>query len=253
MTSGETSAGRVRLLLVDDEPSIALGLAAYLKGEGFAVETAETLAAAQVALARSSPALVLLDWNLPDGHGSDLLRAWRGAGVVQPVILLTARAELVDKVVGLELGANDYVTKPFAPRELLARIKVQLRQAGAAAHATVAPPREMRTLGRVRLDLEARRAFDGEVEVVVTRLEFDLLRQLVESVGKVMTRDELLNRVWGYEAFPTTRTVDTHVLQLRQKFPSLTLETVRGIGYRLVAGELAPAALVAGTPAAVRG
>jgi DNA-binding response OmpR family regulator len=226
---------KVQLLLVDDEPSIATGLAAYLTSEGFAVETAASLAAAQAAVARGGPALVLLDWNLPDGAGSDLLRAWRAAGVTLPVILLTARGELIDKVVGLELGANDYVTKPFAPRELLARIKVQLRQAAPTGAAVVAP-RDERALGRVRLDLDARRAFDGETEVVVTRLEFDLLRSLVESVGKVMTRDELLNRVWGYDAFPTTRTVDTHVLQLRQKFPSLVLETVRGVGYRLVAG-----------------
>lgn len=218
------------LLIVDDEAEIREPLAAYLKAEGFVAVTASDGATARTQLTAHDPALVILDWMLPDGHGTDILRGWRQEGRTVPVILLTAKADLVDKVVGLELGANDYVTKPFEPRELLARVKAHLR---ASAPAAAAPAPQSLAFGKVALDLRARTvALDGKT-VEMTKLEYELLKLFVENVGRVFSRDELLNRVWGYESYPTTRTVDTHVLQLRQKLPGVAFETVRGIGYRL--------------------
>jgi DNA-binding response OmpR family regulator len=142
------------------------------------------------------------------------------------VLMLTARAEVVDRIVGLESGANDYLTKPFEPRELVARIRVQARER-AARH-----PTKLQS-GGVELDLETRTcSFQGRL-VVLARMEFNLLETFLRAPGKVFTREELLNQVWGFDAFPTTRTVDTHVLQLRQKLDAELIETVRGVGYRL--------------------
>lgn len=214
------------ILLVEDEASVAEPLGALLRSEGYAVEVAPTAAAATRAIA-GDPDLVLLDWMLPDGQGIDLLRRWRGEGRTLPVIVLTARSELLDKVLGLELGADDYVTKPFEPRELLARIRARLRRRDEPA------PPLLRHLG-LELDPSTRIArFEGQ-ELELTRLEHDLLALFLRSPGRVFTRDEILNQVWGYERFPTTRTVDTHVLQLRQKTRPELIESVRGVGYRLV-------------------
>lgn len=216
-----------RLLLVEDEPGIHEPLTRFLRGEGFDVTVATTAAAARASFV-SHPDLVILDWMLPDGQGQDLLTAWRAAEDTTPIIMLTARAELIDKVLGLELGADDYVTKPFEPRELLARIKARLR-------ASEASPAQRKVLAHAGVeidDLERRVRFHGAV-IEMTKMEYDLLKIFVENAGKVFSRDELLNVVWGFDAYPTTRTVDTHVLQLRQKLAPELLETVRGIGYRM--------------------
>ena len=217
-----------RLLLVEDDRTIATSLAEILAREGHACDVAETLASARLAMSRH-PELVILDWMLPDGQGIDLLREWREAGNTTPVIVLTARTDVVDRVLGLELGADDYVTKPFEVRELIARIRARLRR-HAPDPVAAAPLR----CGDLELCPETRDVrLDGR-PVHLARMEFDLLHLFVRSPNRVFTRDEILNRVWGYDAFPTTRTVDTHVLQLRNKPRADLIETVRGVGYRLV-------------------
>jgi len=220
-----------RILIVDDEPEMVRGLEDNLRFEGY-----QTLAATNgkegLALAlREAPDLVVLDIMMPELSGWDVLRALRQRGVDVPVILLTARGEEVDRVLGLELGADDYVTKPFSLREFLARVRAVLRRPGPRQKS------EALACGDVRLHLRARQAFKGGKEVKLTRREFDLIRYLMEHPGEVLTRDRLLDEVWGYEAFPTTRTVDTHILRLLQKFetdpehPKYIL-TVHGQGYK---------------------
>jgi len=220
-----------RILIVDDEPEMVRGLEDNLRFEGY-----QTLSAGNgkdgLALAiREAPDLIVLDIMMPQMSGWDLLRALRQKGLDLPVIMLTARGEEVDRVLGLELGADDYVTKPFSLRELLARVRAVLRRPG---------PRqkfEEFAFGEVRIHLRGRQVFKGGKEVRLTRKEFDLLRYLVEHRGEVITRDRLLDEVWGYERYPTTRTVDTHILRLRQKFeqdperPAYIL-TAHGQGYR---------------------
>jgi DNA-binding response OmpR family regulator len=220
-----------RILIVDDEPAIVRGLEDNLRFEGY-----ETLSATsgEEGLTRAlgeAPDLVLLDIMMPRLSGWDVCRELRRRGVDVPVIMLTARGEEVDRVLGLELGADDYITKPFSLRELLARVRAVLRRPG--------PRQRMETFafGDVRIHLRARQVFKGGQEVRLTRKEFELLRFLVEHPGEVVTRDRLLDEVWGYEQFPTTRTVDTHVLRLRQKLETdperpAHLLTVHGQGYR---------------------
>ena len=222
-----------RILIVDDEPEMVRGLEDNLRFEGY-----QTLSAANgkdgLAMAlHEVPDLILLDIMMPRMSGWDLLRTLRQKGVDIPVIMLTARGEEVDRVLGLELGADDYVTKPFSLRELLARVRAVLRRPG--------PRRRFEEVafGDVRLHLRARQAFRAGKEVRLTRKEFDLLRYLVEHQGEVLARDRLLDEVWGYEQFPTTRTVDTHILRLRQKFEPdpehpVYILTVHGQGYKFI-------------------
>ena len=223
-----------RILIVDDEPAIVRGLEDNLRFEGY-----ETLAATsgEEGLARAlgeAPDLVLLDVMMPARSGWEVCRELRQRGVDVPIIMLTARGEEVDRVRGLELGADDYVTKPFSLRELLARVRAVLRRPG---------PRqkfEALAFGEVRVHRRGRRVTRGGREVRLTRKEYDLLVYLAEHQGDVVTRERLLDEVWGYERFPTTRTVDTHVLRLRRKLeadpdrPRL-IHTVHGQGYRLLA------------------
>ena len=222
-----------RILIVDDEPEIVRGLEDNLRFEGYQTSTAADGREALAVAAREAPDLILLDIMMPGLSGWDVCRELRGQGIDVPIIMLTARGEEGDRVRGLELGADDYVTKPFSLRELMARIRAVLRRPG---------PRqkfEEFAFGTVRVHLRARQAFKGGHEVRLTRKEFDLLRYLVEHPGEVITRDRLLDEVWGYERFPTTRTVDTHILRLRQKFeddperPAHIL-TAHGQGYRFV-------------------
>src|SRR5881296_3541418 len=222
-----------RILIVDDQPEIVRGLEDNLRFEGYQT-TAATNGEDALALAMSdAPDLVLLDLMLPRMSGWDVCRELRRKGIDVPVIMLTARGAEVDRVLGLELGADDYVTKPFSLRELLARVRAVLRRPG---------PRqkfEEFAFGDVRLHLRARQAFKAGKEVRLTRKEFDLLRYLIEHRSEVITRDRLLDEVWGYDQFPTTRTVDAHILRLRQKFepeperPQFIL-TAHGQGYRFV-------------------
>jgi two-component system response regulator QseB len=210
------------IVLVEDEASLATGLQRYLEQESYRCVWCATLT--EVAQHWLAADLVLLDRRMPEGDSLAWLPQWLASKAV-PVIVLTARVEVLDRVAGLDAGARDYLTKPFAHDELLARIRAQLRQLGDAAQALGAL-----TLHPARLHA----SWQGQ-EVAFTRTEFALLSLLVRMVGRVLSRDEILNRVWGYQAFPTTRTVDTHILQLRQKLPGLSIETVRGIGYRLEA------------------
>jgi DNA-binding response OmpR family regulator len=222
-----------RILIVDDEPEMLRGLEDNLQFEGYQTVTADDGKKGLAMALSEAPDLILLDVMMPGMSGWDLCRELRQRGLDVPVIMLTARGEEVDRVLGLELGADDYVTKPFSLRELMARIRAVLRRPG---------PRqkfEEFAFGSVRVHLRARQAFKEGREVRLTRKEFDLLRYLVEHPGEVITRDRLLDEVWGYERFPTTRTVDTHVLRLRQKFeddperPAHIL-TAHGQGYRFV-------------------
>lgn len=217
-----------RVLIVEDEPQVAASLRELLERETYAVTVAGSVADAKRALASASFDVMLLDWRLPDGEGIDLLKELRRTSDL-PVLMVTARVDVIDKVLGLEIGADDYVTKPVEPRELLARIKARLRKSRAE-------PRPATTLSHagVTVDRDTREVtFDGR-SVELTRMEFGLLVLLLESPGRVFSREELLNRVWGYERTPTTRTVDTHVAELRTKLRADLIESVRGIGYRLV-------------------
>jgi DNA-binding response OmpR family regulator len=220
-----------RILIVDDEPEMVRGLEDNFRFEGY-----QTLSALNgrdgLALAlREIPDLILLDIMMPGMSGWDVLKTLRQKGLDTPVIILTARGEEVDRVLGLELGADDYVTKPFSLRELLARVRAVLRRPGARQRF------EEYAFGDVRIRPRSRQVFRAGQEVRLTRKEFDLLRYLVEHRGEVLARDRLLDEVWGYEQFPTTRTVDTHILRLRQKFeadperPAWIL-TVHGQGYK---------------------
>jgi DNA-binding response OmpR family regulator len=218
-----------RVLIVEDEPQVAASLRELLEREGYAVTLAGSVAEAKRALA-DPPDVMLLDWRLPDGEGIDLLKDLRKTSDL-PVLMVTARVEVIDKVLGLEIGADDYVTKPVEPRELLARIKARLRKPRADANASPSPILER---SGVKIDRDARAVTHEGKSVELTRMEFGLLVLLLENPGRVFSREELLNRVWGYERTPTTRTVDTHVAELRTKLRADLIESVRGIGYRLV-------------------
>jgi two-component system alkaline phosphatase synthesis response regulator PhoP len=220
-----------RILIIDDEPEMVRGLEDNLRFEGYQTLSATNGADGLDLALREGPDLVLLDIMMPRLSGWDVLRGLRAKQRDIPVIMLTARGEEVDRVLGLELGADDYVTKPFSLRELLARVRAVLRRPG--------PRQRMETFafGDVRLHVRARQVFRAGREVRLTRKEFELLHYLVEHPGEVITRDRLLDEVWGYEQFPTTRTVDTHVLRLRQKLEHdperpVHLLTVHGQGYR---------------------
>src|SRR2546422_9765080 len=220
-----------RILIVDDEPEMVRGLADNLRFEGYQTLSAgDGTRGLQLALTEA-PDLILLDIMMPGMSGWDVCRELRRKGLDVPVIMLTARGEELDRVLGLELGADDYVTKPFGLRELLARIRAVLRRPGARQKF------EECAFGDVRVHLRGRQAFKAGREVRLTRKEFDLLRYLVEHRGEGITRDRLLDEVWGYDRFPTTRTVDAHVLRLRQKLEPapdhLTyILTVHGQGYK---------------------
>ena len=220
-----------RILIVDDEPEIVRGLEDNLRFEGYQTASA-TNGQDALALAQSdAPDLILLDIMMPRMSGWDVCRALREKGIEAPIIMLTARGEEVDRVRGLELGADDYVTKPFSLRELLARVRAVLRRPG---------PRnrfEEFTFGNVRIRPRVRQVFKAGEEIRLTRKEFDLLVFLVAHRGEVLTRERLLDEVWGYERFPTTRTVDTHILRLRKKFEAdadqpVWILTLHGHGYK---------------------
>lgn len=214
-----------KILLIEDELNLQKSLAEYLSKEGFILITSSSLNDAETALV-DQPDLILLDWMLPDGQGIELIKKWRATGNMIPIILLTARSELIDKVLGLELGANDYLTKPFEPRELLARIHVQIRLLGQKEN------RDVLTIANIKFVTSSREVFYLNNKLELTKTEYDLLKIFVENPNKVFSREELLNQVWGYDRTPTTRTVDTHILQLRQKTHPELFETMHGVGYR---------------------
>ncbi len=220
------SAGTV--LLVEDEHSIGKLVRAYLQRNGYDVVWVSTGEEALLELARHPVRIVLLDITLPTIDGFEVCRRIRARSTV-PILMLTARDEEPDRVAGLEVGADDYVTKPFSPRELVARIKAILRRAGERA------PEEVLTLGPVTLRRPAREVTVEGVPVALTAKEFDLLACLLEHPRIVLSRDQLLEKVWGMHYFGGTRTVDVHIAQLRRKLglPAL-VRTVRGAGYKAV-------------------
>ena len=218
------------VLVVEDEASIASFVAAYLKNAGYAVRTAASGAEALKLVASEKPALVVLDLMLPDMDGVEVCKRIRQSTDL-PVLMLTARDEDVDKIIGLEVGADDYMTKPFNPRELVARVRAILRRA-----TTERQKGESAVLvhGDLTIDAGRREARVGEQEIQLAPKEFDLLWELLDHRGLVLTRDQLLERVWGYTFAGDTRTVDVHVRQLRRKLGDASpIVTVWGVGYKV--------------------
>jgi two-component system, OmpR family, alkaline phosphatase synthesis response regulator PhoP len=218
------------VLVVEDEASIASFVAAYLKNAGYIVRTTASGAEALKLVASEKPALVVLDLMLPDMDGVEVCKRIRQSTDL-PVLMLTARDEDVDKIIGLEVGADDYMTKPFNPRELVARVRAILRRA-----TTERQKGESAVLvhGDLTVDAGRREARVGEEEIQLAPKEFDLLWELLDHRGLVLTRDQLLERVWGYTFAGDTRTVDVHVRQLRRKLGDASpIVTVWGVGYKV--------------------
>jgi two-component system, OmpR family, response regulator RegX3 len=226
--------GRRTILMVEDEESITVPLSEALAREGFDTEIAGTASEALELAGRVAPDLVLLDVMLPDGSGYDVCRELRRDSRV-PIIMLTARGEETDRIVGLELGADDYIVKPFSAREVAARIRAVLRRSGDAT----APPRrdDAIEVGELRLDAGRRSASLAGAELDLTRKEFELLELLMREAGSVITRERLIDEVWDVNWFGSTKTLDVHVSGLRRKLgddPAAPrfLHTVRGVGFR---------------------
>jgi two-component system alkaline phosphatase synthesis response regulator PhoP len=221
-----------RLLLVEDEAGLVMTLTDRLTREGYAVETSADGESGLERAAAEAFDLVLLDVMLPRLGGFDVIRELRRRGNETPVIMLTARGQVVDKVVGLKLGADDYVTKPFEMVELLARIEAKLRRTPAVIH-----PAEGHQFGDIRVDFRKAEATRAGEALELSAREFQLLRYFIEHRGATLSREELLNEVWGYNSMPSTRTVDVHVAWLRQKIepnprhPQFIL-TIHGLGYK---------------------
>jgi two-component system catabolic regulation response regulator CreB len=222
------------ILVVEDELAIAESIQFALSRDGFAVSLAHTLADARLLLEKVD--LIVLDLMLPDGDGVELLRSLRQSGQATPVLILSSRDAEPDRVSALELGADDYVTKPFSPREVVARVRAVLRRVSTNEHRT--PERHVPPLTADRL---SRRAMFKSSELELTRVEFELLATMLDSPGRVFTREQLIDRVWGDRFALTDRTVDSHVKALRRKVAEAGgepqwIQTVRGVGYRIAEG-----------------
>jgi len=226
---------RKRVLLVEDEPGLVLTLTDRLQSEGYEVGAASDGPAGLQRASRERWDVILLDVMLPGASGFDVCRDLRQRGVTTPVIMLTARGQVVDKVLGLKLGADDYVTKPFDMLELTARIEVQLRRAATAAGSGA----KQYSFGEVAVDFRKAEVTRGGQPIELSAREFLLLKYFIEHREATLTRDELLNEVWGYHSMPSTRTVDVHVAWLRQKIepnprhPQYIL-TMHGMGYKFI-------------------
>jgi two-component system alkaline phosphatase synthesis response regulator PhoP len=219
-----------KILIVDDEPSITNLVSAYLKPEGYEVFTASDGNAGLKSVRAFKPDLMILDVMLPDMDGIELLSRVRRESDVY-VIMLTAKTEETDKIVGLSVGADDYVTKPFSPRELVARVKAALRRIETAAGS--GGERDVLSFKHVRIDVGARKVTVDENPIELTVIEFDLLKALAENRGRVLSREQLLEKIWGGEYFGEMRVVDVHLGHVRQKLGrDEFIATVRGVGYR---------------------
>ncbi len=232
---GSQPMTRERILIVEDEPDIAEVLRYNLEKEGFRVEIAgRGEIGLEAARHEPPPELILLDLMLPGMDGLEVMRALKreAATARVPIVMITARGEEVDRIVGLELGADDYVSKPFSPREVVLRVKAVLRRRRPEAEAATG---ERLEVGEIRLDIAGHRLWVQEEEVPLTATEFRLLRLLIERGGRVQTRGQLLSDVWGYAEDIDSRTVDTHIRRLRRKLGTEAerIETVIGVGYRL--------------------
>jgi two-component system phosphate regulon response regulator PhoB len=224
--------GKAKILVVDDDPDLLRLVRYNLEREGFqVVVTAEGDEALRLAKSEH-PQLIVLDLMLPDGDGLEVCRQLKRREETWeiPIVMLTAKGEEVDRVVGFEMGADDYLTKPFSPRELVLRIKAVLKRCSPSEK----PPRTLQA-GELLLDLDRRQAWIGQVEILLTYTEFELLKILVLRKGRVQSRETLLSDVWRYQPDIDSRTVDTHIKRLRSKLGDRgeAIETVRGVGYRL--------------------
>ena len=220
------------ILLVDDEPSIVELASMYLERDGYRIQSCADGESALAEAVKQKPALIVLDVMLPKVDGFDVCRRLRSAGNEVPIIMLTARDEDIDKILGLELGADDYLTKPFNPRELTARVKAILRRSEGKRSADENPIHR----GDLTIDPAAREVRLASQTLELRTQEFDLLLTLAEAPGRVFSREQLLQSAWGFDYYGQTRTVDVHVAHLRKKLEggSVKIETVTGVGYKLV-------------------
>ena len=224
------------VLIIEDEPDIRKTIDYNLSKESFDVVQASSIAEGEKALEANKIDVIILDLMLPDGSGLTLCRDIKSDAKTKhiPIIILTAKTEEVDRVVGFELGADDYVTKPFSVRELILRVKAILKRGVDSLQQEV--DNTSIEAGDLRLNLDAHQAFVRDEEIALTALEFRLLKHLLDRRGRVQTRDQLLEEVWGYSSDVTTRTVDTHIKRLREKLLGVgdCIQTIRGVGYRFV-------------------
>jgi two-component system alkaline phosphatase synthesis response regulator PhoP len=224
---------RYKLLLIEDEPGLCLTLTDRLQNEGYAIDFYSDGEAGFDQAASEAYDLIILDLMLPNKNGYDICRDLRQMGLAIPILMLTARHQIVDKVLGLKIGADDYLTKPFEMPELLARIEALLRR----ATRTFAPGATIYRFGTVQVDFRRTEVTRGSSPVVLSAKEFQLLRYLIEHQGETISRERLLQEVWGYTSTPYTRTVDVHIAWLRQKFEDDAKQprwilTVYGVGYK---------------------
>jgi DNA-binding response OmpR family regulator len=224
-----------RILIIEDEKEMALGLKDNLEYEGHVVSISDNGHTGLLMAKENPPDLIILDIMLPRKSGFDVCKELRADKIGTPVIMLTARGEEADKVLGLELGADDYITKPFSVREFLARVKAVLRRYE-SRHENAD---DFYRIGRIWVDFKHYRAKDEQGDIELTHKEFEILKYFIKHDGQSISRDQLIEKVWGYEAYPTTRTVDNHIVKLRKKIeqdpahPKHIL-TVHGIGYKFV-------------------
>jgi len=226
------------VLAIEDDPAILRGLADNLRFEGYEVITATDGETGYRLQRERKPDLILLDLMLPRMSGFEFCRKLRGEGIQTPVLMLTARSEEPDRVLGLDLGADDYVTKPFSVRELMARVRALLRRSQSGSEGSPGLPDDLH-FGGMDIDFRSYEARRNGEPVEMTRKEFAILRFLASRAGEVVTRDDLLNEVWGYESYPSSRTVDNHVAGLRAKLERDSsqpehIKTVHGVGYKFV-------------------
>ena len=223
----------VKILVIEDEPDIRRNLEYNLGREGFNASSVGSLDEADEKLKSKKFDLILLDLMLPDGSGLDLCKKIKSNSETEatPIIILTAKDDEVDKVVGFELGADDYVTKPFSVRELILRVKAILKRSDTKTKEVVEVERQF---GDLKIDVDSHEVHVDSQLIELTALEFRLLKELVDKRGRVQSRDQLLSEVWGYNAEVTTRTVDTHIKRLREKLGSMGkyVQTIRGVGYK---------------------
>jgi len=223
-----------KILVIEDDRAVQKALRRLFEGEGFAVEVAGNGTEGLEMFRAAAPTVLVLDLSLPGTPGQDVCRQISQAAPALPIIILSARAEVMDKVLLLELGAHDYVTKPFSPRELLARVRTAMRR-----RATPAPVTQRFTFGDVKVDFTKMELWRNGELVPMTSQEFKVLKFMIQNAERVLSREELLNQVWGYRNYPSTRTVDNHILRLRQKLEKdsanpLHFRTVHSAGYKFV-------------------
>jgi DNA-binding response OmpR family regulator len=232
-TAGNSGPARGLVLVVEDESTIADVVRRYLMAAGFSVQTTGLGRAAQAIIRRDRPVAVVMDIGLPDIDGLTICQQMRAAGDWTPILFVTAHDEDVDRILGLELGGDDYLVKPFNPRELVARVRTVLRRSGA----TAVSGSPVLVAGRLRADTSQRRVWVDSAEIALTATEFDLLIHLMKHPERVFDRQSLLSSVWGYAAASGLRTVDVHIAALRSKLGDASpIRTVRGVGYAVEAG-----------------